>query len=485
MGSVKASRVPRRSALVGIIVGLGSSHCFVHIPEVAEDASPTTPDSADARSDSEGDGSADAAESNDSYLCEGDGTPCPGGSCYDGQCCEGCWDGSKCQPGNVPTVCGREGQVCVACACALDTCSGGQCEPASKVVHVAAGSAHTCVVLGDATLWCWGGNDVGQANTSEPKDVSLPAVAAEGDDWAWVAGGYAQTCGLKTNGTRVCWGANALGELGIGDTDYHAEPVSVTGQYREVALGFTHGCATTSLRDLYCWGDHSYGKLGAGQTQPTAEPAPVFGGGKYEDLSVGRHHSCGVRVDGGLWCWGSNVNGELGLGDFVDRDQPERVGTETSWDQVGAGAFHTCGVKQDSTLHCWGGNLHGQLGQGVLGTNTEQNVPTAVGTGHSWAHVSSGRSHVCAVSDEGQLWCWGKNDNGQLGVGHQEQVAIPTRVGDRVDWYEVAGGEEHTCAIRGAGELYCWGLNDRAQLGFEGSLQTRPARVCLPSVPPG
>jgi len=153
-----------------------------------------------------------------------------------------------------------------------------------------------------------------------------------------------------------------------------------------------------------------------------------------------------------------------------DQDNLKRVGeiykefqvsitvVMTDVSQFSAGAYHTCAVRQDNTLWCWGRNEDGQLSGG---TSQSRNHP--IKTADDVLQVSAGGYHTCMVKKDKSLWCWGRNDNGQVGDGTTERRDYPVKVMDRV--LQVSAGGEHTCAVKEDRSLWCWGKNDYGQLG--------------------
>ncbi len=137
---------------------------------------------------------------------------------------------------------------------------------------------------------------------------------------------------------------------------------------------------------------------------------------------------------------------------------------ERRWRQVAAGGEHTCALATDHSIWCWGGNRHGELGVGTSGPQSSLSLPWAIFNGGYWQSVAAGTQHTCAIARDGGLWCWGGDDQGQLGVGAfpyaEARKEIPTRVGTATDWLMVAVNGSRTCGIRGAagqGSLWCWG----------------------------
>jgi len=155
------------------------------------------------------------------------------------------------------------------------------------------------------------------------------------------------------------------------------------------------------------------------------------------------------------------------------------------WLKVSAGGSHTCAIDKEYKLWCWGRNNHGQIGNGESGTDKFEEVPVKIETDiEKWISVTAGFEHTCGISEDSgghKLWCWGNNSFGQLGKGTTEEINSPGRVGAGLLWDSVSAGGSHTCGTGAAGRLWCWGMNDRGQLGIgesgRGTERTRAALV--------
>ena len=198
----------------------------------------------------------------------------------------------------------------------------------------AAGSAHTCALRDDSTLWCWGAGESGQlglgttASPSSPQPVTTPADTG----WASVTAGDRHTCAVRVGGTLWCWGWDRAGQLGIGSKTSKYLPQQVitpaaTGWTRVTAGGNTT-CARRKHK-LWCWGFNRYGQLGVGNTTNQARPRHVVtpSGASWSLMAVGSLHTCATHAGHALWCWGYNGVGQLGLGHNSSRDLPEQVTT--------------------------------------------------------------------------------------------------------------------------------------------------------------
>ena len=134
---------------------------------------------------------------------------------------------------------------------------------------------------------------------------------------------------------------------------------------------------------------------------------------------------------------------------------------------VALGLNHTCAIAEDHTLWCWGKNNSGQLG---IGSNENKNMPTQVGSDIDWVNIAAGHAHTCGIKSNGELLCWGTNGFGQLGNGTTSSSNEPTPVFINSPfipnkWLNVALGMDHTCAKGNDHKIRCWGLGSSGQLG--------------------
>ncbi|WP_437568166.1 protein kinase domain-containing protein [Sorangium sp. So ce542] len=190
-------------------------------------------------------------------------------------------------------------------------------------------------------------------------------------------------------------------------------------------------------------------------------------------IAVARAHTCSIER-GALFCWGAPwdpasrvADGRLGVSAPVEDPvtSPLRVGAKRDWESISAGGGHTCAIDASGALYCWGRNADGELGVGDTAHRLE---PTRVGGGSAWLVVSAGDAHTCAIDQGDELYCWGRRDDGRLGdgaVGGAPRTA-PTNVrGPRRRWRDVAAARDHTCAVDDSGALYCWGDMANGKIG--------------------
>jgi alpha-tubulin suppressor-like RCC1 family protein len=323
--------------------------------------------------------------------------------------------------------------------------------PPAIVVDVAAGASFGCAVLSDATVMCWGANDLGQAGQ--------PAL------------GGASCLGVPCRvPTRVAGLTNVV----------------------RVAAGATSACAVTKTGDVYCWGDNSHSQLGhmkgvaddscVNSTPCSRTPQPVTGVSNIADVTVSGVSACAVDTAGKLFCWGGNEVGELGRGTHdTDNELPAIVPAFADAGVVHVAAdstvtAHYCATKTDGSLWCWGRNATDELGfPGATPLDCSGNtqncmaVPTTAKksgatpfTGVTSFAAAAGATCV-SLATSTQVWCWGykgyavadKPDGG----ADRSPMLVNTGVGG------LAGTNSHACGIASGRVVKCWGTNIDGELG--------------------
>ena len=249
-----------------------------------------------------------------------------------------------------------------------------------------------------------------------------------------------------------------------------------------------HSGAVTADSELLAWEDNEDGHLeledNANQSAPAHARNANTGAGNWASVSAGYVNTIAITTNGELWAWGANWDGGLGLGDTVHRNTPRRVGDASNWasssSNLAAGdrdwaSSHTLAITTTGELWAWGLNLHGQLG---LGDTASRNAPTRVDSASNWASVSVGFAHTVAITTSGELWAWGRNQVGQLGLADTANRDTPERVGSASNWASVSAGSSYTLAVTTNGELWAWGSNWEGRLGLgDTANRNAPTRV--------
>ncbi|HET6347288.1 MAG TPA: hypothetical protein VFH51_20315, partial [Myxococcota bacterium] len=300
---------------------------------------------------------------------------------------------------------------------------------------------------------------------------------------------------VSLGGLVKCWGWNNLGGLGYGDTLDRGDKSNTMGTFlpyvdfgagewvRQVATQSDQGagewsCALLDSNQVKCWGANARGQLGLGDTLNRNVPPSAtvsFGSGRsVADLTLGQNHGCAILDTQQLACWGRNDQGQLGLGDTLDRRAPGPTvsfgGSRTVLAASG-GFAATCAVLDDLSLKCWGRNTNGQLGVGDTAVRLSP-VAVALGTGRTARAVRVSQRYTCVVLGDGDVKCWGINANGELGLGDTVNRTAPSAL--TVDFgvsrtvQAVAAGFSNVCALLDNSAVQCWGSNSGTTAGALG-----------------
>ena len=303
--------------------------------------------------------------------------------------------------------------------------------------------------------------------------------------------GALHCCALLNDKTVRCWGDNSEGELGDGTYEDRARPVVVAGLPRErpypveIAADYAT-CARMSDGTVWCWGRNRGGQLGDGTTQQRPTPARVYGLKNATQIAVGGGSDaiCALLDDGTVSCWGDNSSGAVGVPwtpALLNRSNslylvPTPVVGLRNVIEIEVGGQHVCARLRDRTLRCWGENVWGQSGNGNIGDSAV--TPTPVLGLKGVADLALRGDHVCALTEDQRVFCWGRNDWCQTGKVEKGEVVTPTLVRGLREVVEVAVSGAHSCARTCDGTVFCWGWL------FSADFEQR-VKQCTPNAVPG
>lgn len=296
--------------------------------------------------------------------------------------------------------------------------------------------------------------------------VALLAVAPARAATPAVSAGDRFSVALHSDGTVSTWGIDSSDELGLGRTLFSTKPVVVLGlsNVSRVSSGVNHVVARLRDGTVVAWGENDHGQLGDGTQTSRSTPAPVQGLSGIQAIAAGYDHTLAVAADGSVWSWGIDYKGQLGYDDAAL--VPQKVPGVSNIIAVAAGNGFSLALDRDGTLWGWGGNDNGELGDGTT---------TAPYTGRSNAvpvkgiagvvKFSAGGEHSAAVTSNGLVYTWGRNDSGQLGNGHLADTNLPQPVAGITNAIDVSAGDDHTVVLLSDGTAVAFGDNYEGQLG--------------------
>lgn len=296
-----------------------------------------------------------------------------------------------------------------------------------------------------------------------------------------IAAGSQFSLAMNDEGSAWGWGDNSSGNLGDGTTEHRYGPVRAAGlpPIATLTAGAFHTLALTDEGEVWVWGNPTSSPSDLSET-----PSVVSGLGTATQLSAGAMFSLALDANGNVHGWGRNQLGQLGDGTTESRYTPVQVLNLAEITAISSGWGHSLALAEDGTIWAWGDNDSGQLGNGWGGgTESEPVEVTSSNLGHRIAAVAAGRYHSLALTEEGLVWSWGGNDNGQLGLGHFRQVNVPRPVEGLRGIVAITAGGTFSLALDYRGRVWAFGGNAAGELG-DGSGENQAEPVGPLALPP-
>jgi alpha-tubulin suppressor-like RCC1 family protein len=350
-----------------------------------------------------------------------------------------------------------------------------------QVKTISAGSDFTCAVdvTAAATGWCWGDGSVGQlGDGSIASPINFPTDVTSSNKWTFISAGESHACGIDNTSHVYCWGAGARGQIGDGVLSEVLLPGTQVGSdtYSAVAAGGDYACgiSVSNPGTGWCWGYAIQSTLANGFLNQQSAPLGVLGKNVFSQVVASQIHSCALDAANAAWCWGDNSFDELGTGDETSHSVPVAVAGGHFFSQISSFSFESNCARVtgsgDQPVFCWGLNEDGELGNGTTNSAPSPVAPTGAVT--TFSVISAGYSHTCAVRSAGATYCWGANVVGELGDGTTMTQQLQPHLVPGFSGTSISAGFEFTCAIETAvaHHVWCWGNNTNGQLGISGTV---------------
>ncbi|CAM6066951.1 unnamed protein product [Sphagnum tenellum] len=382
----------------------------------------------------------------------------------------------------------------------------GDAEPSSEsgledqvkdrhILYVSAGANHTVALLSDNLVCSWGRGEDGQLGHGDAEERHLPTIISglcDAEISSITCGSDHTTAYSNLTKTLYSWGWGDFGRLGHGNLIdlFIPHPVRALNglEIKHMACGDSHCIVLTSNGEVLSWGRNQNGQLGLGHKEDSLIPCKVqaLEGKAVKMLAAGAEHTAAVTESGKLYGWGWGQYGNLGLGNRCDQMVPVEVVAvnREKIKMVACGWRHTITVAESGNLYTFGWSKYGQLGHGNF---QDHLVPHQV---HALRNkkirsIAGGWRHTVAVDEDGQMYGWGWNKFGQVGVNNTEDQNYPQIVKGLADQRvtQVSCGWRHTVALTDRGNIYSWGRGTSGQLGHGDALDiNEPKRMELLSV---
>ena len=340
---------------------------------------------------------------------------------------------------------------------------------------LAAGAAHTCLLIDTGLVRCWGANQFGQlgggsghlaalqnapsTDVANLSDWLVADLLALPDEAIAIAAGAYHSCALTAGGAVLCWGQNVEGQLGDGTTIDSDIPLAVqglSGDMIAITAGAAHTCALLAAGIVECWGANANGQLGDSSSASSSLPVAVQGLSGVQQVVAGVAFTCALKKDGAIFCWGDGSNG---LFSPNASSAPLRLGgLRAGITAIAAGQYHLCALIGEQEVDCWGA-----LSSERAYTSSS---PQVVNIDSPVTQMAAGGGHTCVLTAQGKVLCWGDNYFGQLGNASDPPTGSPVDVqGLGGQALNIASGSGHVCALIAGGAVKCWGDGSFGQLG--------------------
>jgi alpha-tubulin suppressor-like RCC1 family protein len=340
--------------------------------------------------------------------------------------------------------------------------------------QINAGAYHTLGIDKTGQVWGWGWNGSGQLSNLNSQKCTPISILGNKKTFCQINAGNNHTIGIDKNGLIWGWGYNGMGQLGDNSTTQRNTPVSILGNIKtfcQISAGHYHTIGIDKTGQIWSWGFNPFGNLGDNSTTQRNTPVSILGNKKtFCQITAGSQYTLGIDKTGQVWGWGWNGYGQLGINSTINRSTPVSIlGNKKTFCQINAGDSHTIGIDKTGQVWSWGDNSNGQLG---INSTINRSTPVSIlGVKKTFCQITAGQNHTIVIDKTGQVWGWGYNGSGQLGNNSTTSRLTPVSIlGNKKTFCQITAGSQYTLGIDKTGQVWGWGYNRFGQLGINSSI---------------
>ncbi len=381
------------------------------------------------------------------------------------------------------------------CSFNLRSCTYSNLEERFVQRRLTAKGNGVCYTDAQGDSWCWGENSHSSGGVEPLRTIEAPTPILGDFRFSQISAGLMRTCGITTDGRLFCWGKGPNASFGppthpfsFNRFPFPAElDMGLDIAHIEVGCSLpsdlaehSYSCALSTEGEISCWGSNYHSCIGAPETVAlSATPIPILHDTAFVSVTAGGHHTCALDSNGETWCWGFGAKGQLGEVPAEGHSSvPLKVPGGHHFTQIaaGGGGGHTCGLDAAGVAYCWGRNDAGQLGVSRLSVPWSS-TPLEVAGGHTFTTVGCGEGYSCGLTASQEVYCWGTNRDGRLGIGATEwefSTSDPVRVSFDGTAVQLSVGALQACLVDAEGQMWCWGAGEYDEAAGWGS---RPVQI--------
>ena len=295
-----------------------------------------------------------------------------------------------------------------------------------NVISLSANGNHACAIVEGNTVKCWGQNNYGQLGNMTQEYIVTTPIAVQGlANVTQISTGLGHSCALLSDKTVSCWGINGQGQLGDGTVTSSFSPKAVNGlaNVSSISTEKETNCAVLADNTLKCWGSNSFGQINPADNSAVLTPTIVTGLPAIKNVWVNPNRICASsNVDGTVKCWGRLITGK------ASQDASIANSILIPGNDLGATNLpFNCSLRSDNKVACWGSSLSGSFGNANPPSSQASPVLVSGLAGIVDMDIDA-KGNVCVIDAVGASYCWGDNSQGQLGNGSKVNSSVPVTV---------------------------------------------------------